>query len=130
MSDPRSTLLPACLILMLGSSAPADDLGRPLGTHAGGVASVDFAPDGKLLASGGGDRMVRLWAPATGKEVRALAGTTASSVTSPSRPTVSSSPRPATTRKSTCGTWPPGSCCAGSPDIPTASAASPSRPTA
>jgi RNA polymerase sigma factor (sigma-70 family) len=40
--------------------------------HGPGVYSVAFAPDGKTLASTGGDGRVRLWDPATGKEVRQL----------------------------------------------------------
>ena len=33
-----------------------------------GIASVAFAPDGKTLAAGVGDRTVRLYDPATGQE--------------------------------------------------------------
>lgn len=38
--------------------------------------SIAFAPDGKILASGGYDNRIRLWDPDTGKEVRALEGHT------------------------------------------------------
>ncbi len=36
--------------------------------------AVAFSPNGKLLASGGADCRVRVWDPATGKEVRQFAG--------------------------------------------------------
>lgn len=48
---------------------------RLLGTHRGGpVGAVSFSPDGKLLASGGGDRLVYLRDVTTGAELHCLRG--------------------------------------------------------
>src|SRR5256885_72382 len=38
------------------------------GAHASDVEAGAFSPDGKLLASGGDDKAVRLWEVGTGKE--------------------------------------------------------------
>jgi WD40 repeat protein len=42
--------------------------------HDGGVNRVAAAPNGSLIASGGKDKTVRLWDPATGKEKHKLVG--------------------------------------------------------
>src|SRR2546423_1122768 len=75
--QPGRRLVAGCLVLGLGLAARADPPAevkpptfRPVGSHQAGVGSVAFSPDGKTLASGGGDKVVRLGDPATGKEVR------------------------------------------------------------
>jgi WD40 repeat protein len=52
----------------------ADRLTWP--AHTGGVNALAFNPDGKLLASGGEDHVIKLWDVATGREVRTLRGHT------------------------------------------------------
>jgi WD40 repeat protein len=44
--------------------------------HRMPVVAVAFAPSGKVLATGGADRAVHLWDPATGRHLRALEGHT------------------------------------------------------
>ena len=45
-----------------------------LGPHGGAVLSVAFSPDSNILASGSGDRKIRLWDVNTGRHIRTLAG--------------------------------------------------------
>jgi WD40 repeat protein len=44
--------------------------------HGAFVSSLAFTRDGKTLISASGDRLIRLWDPATGKERRRLVGHT------------------------------------------------------
>ena len=68
----------AFLVLALGGLAGADEARKPrtIGSHAGGIASIHFSADGKLLASGGGDRMIRVWDVASAKQIHAWEGPT------------------------------------------------------
>ena len=53
--------------------------GSRLATHGrvgGRTNSVAWSPDGKLLATCGNDNLIRLWDPATGKQLRQYEGHT------------------------------------------------------
>jgi WD40 repeat protein len=69
------------LVLLLGgSSAFAEPeplppgvvarLGSPKMRHGGRIHCLAFSPDGKTIATGGDDAVVRLWDAATGKQLR------------------------------------------------------------
>jgi tRNA A-37 threonylcarbamoyl transferase component Bud32 len=45
---------------------------QDLGRHEGGALCVAFSPDGKLLASGGKDNLIRLWSIVGGESVRRI----------------------------------------------------------
>src|SRR5262245_31158066 len=67
----------ALLLLASGAGrATADDVRHTIKSHRGGVLCVAFSPDGKTLASGAGDMMIKLWDPDTGKEIGTLKGHT------------------------------------------------------
>ena len=47
---------------------------RKIDAHAGWIRAVAVSPDGKLIASVGNDRLVKLWSLADGSPVRELRG--------------------------------------------------------
>jgi len=79
-----------------------------LTAHTGLVTSVAFSPDGKTLASGGGNGTIRLWDVATGRPIgNPLTGHTDTSIRWRSARTARPWPAAATMAPSGCGTWPP-----------------------
>ncbi len=73
----RAVLSTVGLLLLSLASPAADPVAskadlEPVADSHGSVLAVSLSPDGKLLASGGFGRVVRLWDTATGQEVRQL----------------------------------------------------------
>lgn len=73
MSLRFSALAGLCLVSLLAAE-PAALSPRPIGSHSGGIASTHFSPDGSLVASGGGDKVIRVWDVKTGKELHTWKG--------------------------------------------------------
>jgi RNA polymerase sigma factor (sigma-70 family) len=75
--QPAARNVPARHLDLHGDPLPEGALAR-VGTvrlrHGERVTCVDFSPDGRMVASGGYDRAVALWAPETGKELARLTG--------------------------------------------------------
>jgi RNA polymerase sigma factor (sigma-70 family) len=57
--------------LVLADAATGKEI-RRWSAHAGGIAPLTFAPDGKTLASAGSDKRIRLWDVHTGTEIRSM----------------------------------------------------------
>jgi len=69
-------LLSACIFLIVlayGSLAQKPELVVQSG-HIWGTAKVAFSPDGKLLASGSFDNIIKLWDVSSGTQLRSLVG--------------------------------------------------------
>ncbi len=64
-TTPPAPRVPAGALCRVGSTSLS---------HGGYAVIVAYAPDGKTIASGGNDRLVRLWDVATGDEIRRFAG--------------------------------------------------------
>ena len=72
---------------------PSGKEGLTLAAHEGVVHTIAISPSGKVVASAGMDRVVKLWSVATGSELGSYSGIAARSTSLP------------TAR--TAGGWPP-----------------------
>lgn len=72
----QTPLLVVAVLLLAAAGARAQRPALVLQTgHAGPVEEMTFSPDGRLLATvGGQDRTVRLWEVSTGRELRSFMG--------------------------------------------------------
>ncbi len=81
MLTPKGSLRLATILMGLALTFPIDGRAQKVELvvqtgHIGDINSVKFSPDGKLLASGGEDRTVKLWNVGTGQQIRSLNGHT------------------------------------------------------
>jgi WD40 repeat protein len=79
-------LLVFVALMALPAFAERPDIVWMAGGHAGGVDSVAFSPDGSMIASGSGDKTIKLWRVSDGKLLRTLEGHTGPVTPSPSHP--------------------------------------------
>lgn len=89
---------------------PGVKLLRTLEGHMSAVTSLAFDPQGRTLASGGFDKIVRLWEPHTGKPLRTLKGHSGSVealACSPDGVLLASKSGDHTVRLWRCDTWEP-----------------------
>ena len=60
--NPRNASTSNCLVVhRKGVDYSHSSHCKTLGSHTGSIYSIEFSSDGSLLASGGSDKMVRLW---------------------------------------------------------------------
>ena len=71
----KTILIILVLLTLFSINTFAQDISYTiLDGHTNAATCVSFSPDGKTLASGGGDSLVRLWDVRTGRELKTLKG--------------------------------------------------------
>src|SRR5262249_35173726 len=75
--EPKPNWPPDMAAANPGTPAPEEmpvRIGIPAPRHPGPVYQVTYSPDGKTLASGGYDKLIRLWDATTGAEICQFVG--------------------------------------------------------
>lgn len=74
----KTLCIGASALLLIAGASQGSRASVTVGVHAGGAYCVSLSPDGQYLASGGVDKLVKIWKPASKALVKSFKGHTGS----------------------------------------------------